>query len=206
MVGEIRDRETAQIAVEAALTGHLVLSTLHTNDAADARSRASSTWASSRSSSPARSTASSPSASRGRSASTARSPRRSPSRCCATHGFLALDVEAFEPVGCARCGGTGYKGRARPLRGHDDHRRDPRARRRPRVRRRDRRGRASARACAACARTASRRSSSGAPRSPRSPASRERSSPRPLGCARRDVAPEPRLARRPAARRERPAR
>ena len=33
MVGEIRDRETAQIAVESALTGHLVLSTLHTNDA-----------------------------------------------------------------------------------------------------------------------------------------------------------------------------
>jgi type IV pilus assembly protein PilB len=34
MVGEIRDRETAAIAVEAALTGHLVFSTLHTNDAA----------------------------------------------------------------------------------------------------------------------------------------------------------------------------
>lgn len=34
MVGEIRDYETAEIAVEAALTGHLVLSTLHTNDAA----------------------------------------------------------------------------------------------------------------------------------------------------------------------------
>ena len=34
MVGEIRDRETARIAVESALTGHLVLSTLHTNDAA----------------------------------------------------------------------------------------------------------------------------------------------------------------------------
>jgi type IV pilus assembly protein PilB len=33
MVGEIRDRETAQISIEAALTGHLVLSTLHTNDA-----------------------------------------------------------------------------------------------------------------------------------------------------------------------------
>ena len=33
MVGEIRDRETAQIAVQAALTGHIVLSTLHTNDA-----------------------------------------------------------------------------------------------------------------------------------------------------------------------------
>jgi len=36
MVGEIRDAETAQIAVEAALTGHLVLATLHTNDAAAA--------------------------------------------------------------------------------------------------------------------------------------------------------------------------
>ena len=39
LVGEIRDRETAQIAVQAALTGHLVLSTLHTNDAAGAVSR-----------------------------------------------------------------------------------------------------------------------------------------------------------------------
>lgn len=41
LVGEIRDRETAQIAVEAALTGHLVLSTLHTNDAASAITRLS---------------------------------------------------------------------------------------------------------------------------------------------------------------------
>ena len=39
MVGEIRDLETAQMAVQAALTGHLVLSTLHTNDAASAVSR-----------------------------------------------------------------------------------------------------------------------------------------------------------------------
>jgi len=39
LVGEIRDRETAQIAVEAALTGHLVLSTLHTNDAPSATTR-----------------------------------------------------------------------------------------------------------------------------------------------------------------------
>jgi general secretion pathway protein E len=39
MVGEIRDRETAEIAVRAALTGHLVLSTLHTNDAASALAR-----------------------------------------------------------------------------------------------------------------------------------------------------------------------
>jgi len=39
LVGEIRDHETAQIAVEAALTGHLVLSTLHTNDAPSALTR-----------------------------------------------------------------------------------------------------------------------------------------------------------------------
>ncbi len=39
MIGEIRDRETARIAVESALTGHLVLSTLHTNDAVSAVSR-----------------------------------------------------------------------------------------------------------------------------------------------------------------------
>jgi type IV pilus assembly protein PilB len=39
LVGEIRDRETAQIAIESALTGHLVLSTLHTNDAPSAVTR-----------------------------------------------------------------------------------------------------------------------------------------------------------------------
>ena len=39
MVGEIRDAETARIAVESALTGHLVLSTLHTNDAPSAITR-----------------------------------------------------------------------------------------------------------------------------------------------------------------------
>ena len=39
MVGEIRDKETVDIAIQAALTGHLVFSTLHTNDAAGAVSR-----------------------------------------------------------------------------------------------------------------------------------------------------------------------
>jgi type II secretory ATPase GspE/PulE/Tfp pilus assembly ATPase PilB-like protein len=39
LVGEIRDRETAEIAIQASLTGHLVLSTLHTNDAASAITR-----------------------------------------------------------------------------------------------------------------------------------------------------------------------
>jgi general secretion pathway protein E len=39
MVGEIRDLETAQVAVQAALTGHLILSTVHTNDAASTVTR-----------------------------------------------------------------------------------------------------------------------------------------------------------------------
>jgi len=39
MVGEIRDEETAHIALEAAMTGHLVFSTIHTNDAASALER-----------------------------------------------------------------------------------------------------------------------------------------------------------------------
>jgi len=39
MIGEIRDRETAEAATQASLTGHLVLSTLHTNDAASAPTR-----------------------------------------------------------------------------------------------------------------------------------------------------------------------
>src|SRR5439155_3190197 len=39
LVGEIRDRETAEIAVQASLTGHLVFSTLHTNDAPSAATR-----------------------------------------------------------------------------------------------------------------------------------------------------------------------
>ena len=39
MVGEIRDRDTADISIRASLTGHLVFSTLHTNDAAGAITR-----------------------------------------------------------------------------------------------------------------------------------------------------------------------
>lgn len=39
MIGEIRDKETADIAIQAALTGHLVISTLHTNDAPSALTR-----------------------------------------------------------------------------------------------------------------------------------------------------------------------
>ncbi len=111
MVGEIRDRETAQIAVEAALTGHLVLSTLHTNDAPSSITRliemgiepflvASAV-----------------------DCVVAQRLCRTLCQHCKQrmiiseevlrdNGFPSrTDIEAYEPVGCARCGGSGYKGR-----------------------------------------------------------------------------------------------
>jgi type IV pilus assembly protein PilB len=111
MVGEIRDRETAQIAVEGALTGHMVLSTLHTNDAPSAITRlvemgiepflvASAIDC----------------------VVAQRLARTLCSHCKARtivsadvlrdHGFAAqFDIEAYEPAGCGRCGGMGYRGR-----------------------------------------------------------------------------------------------
>ena len=112
MVGEIRDGETAKIAVESALTGHLVLSTLHTNDAPSAITRLTEMGIEpflTRLGDRARSSRSGWCAS---SAPTARS-----ARCCRVSslekaGFnVAFDLEAYEPVGCGRCGSSGYKGR-----------------------------------------------------------------------------------------------
>jgi type IV pilus assembly protein PilB len=111
MVGEIRDRETAQIAVEGALTGHMVLSTLHTNDAPSAITRliemgiepflvASAVDC----------------------VVAQRLARTLCSHCkqrkiisadvLRDHGFTTqFDIEAYEPVGCMRCNGMGYRGR-----------------------------------------------------------------------------------------------
>lgn len=113
MVGEIRDSETAQIAVQAALTGHLVLSTLHTNDAAGAVARmlymgiepfmiASSVIM-------------------------AQAQRLFRKLCpaCKKEREIPLDilrlnrldpeefagVTFYEPVGCPKCNGIGFKGR-----------------------------------------------------------------------------------------------
>ena len=101
MVGEIRDGETAQIAIESALTGHLVLSTMHTNDAPMAAARL---------------------------IDMAIEPflvasgiecvvaQRLARRLCDCKKAVTLSVEglpaeAFEPVGCRRCGSSGYRGR-----------------------------------------------------------------------------------------------
>jgi type IV pilus assembly protein PilB len=97
MVGEIRDADSAHIAVEAALTGHLVLSTLHTNDAPSAVSRLTDMGiepflvASAIDCVVAQ-----------------RLARKLCEHCKVPSAEMA---GAFEPVGCMRCGNTGYRGR-----------------------------------------------------------------------------------------------
>jgi type IV pilus assembly protein PilB len=102
MVGEIRDRETAHIAIEAALTGHLVLSTLHTNDAPGAPTRlvemgiepflvASALEC-----------------------VIAQRLIRTLCESCkrrVTLPAMLLSEHGFEAVGCGRCAGMGYRGR-----------------------------------------------------------------------------------------------
>src|ERR1700754_4882526 len=111
MVGEIRDRETAQIAIEAALTGHLVLSTLHTNDAPGAVTRLIEMGVE-----PflVGSAVDCVVAQRLARLLCEECKRRTTitSEVMRANGFnVGLDLEAYEPVGCARCGGSGYQGR-----------------------------------------------------------------------------------------------
>jgi len=115
MVGEVRDSETAHIAIHAALTGHLVLTTLHTETAAAAVPRLldlgvegfllKSTL---------------------RAVIAQRLVRQLCDRCKVKHDLRPADLAAdprfsalgfsigemiYEPKGCERCGGTGYRGR-----------------------------------------------------------------------------------------------
>ena len=114
MVGEIRDLETAQIAVESALTGHLVFSTLHTNDAPGAITRLTEMGIE------PFLTASGivcVLAQRlGRKLCTCKKPYEPSGELLKRLEFRYEEGEMIElfrpkPDGCARCGGTGYKGR-----------------------------------------------------------------------------------------------
>ncbi len=115
MVGEMRDRETASIGIQAALTGHLVLTTLHTNSACDAVVRLADMGIE-------------PFliASALRGVLGQRLVRRLCARCripdeegagllrevCARRGLTPPErLNLHAPVGCPSCGGTGYRGR-----------------------------------------------------------------------------------------------
>lgn len=111
MVGEIRDGETARIAVESAMTGHLVLSTLHTNTAIGAVSRLIDMGVERFLLAPMV---------RGlmaqrlvrRLCTACRVPTRlSEAEATLLSGALAPGTEIFEAKGCEDCGGTGYRGR-----------------------------------------------------------------------------------------------
>jgi type IV pilus assembly protein PilB len=111
MVGEIRDAETAQIAIEAALTGHLVLSTLHTNDAATSITRLIEMGIE-----PflVASALDCVVAQRLVRMLCPQCKRRVilPMATLREYGYAAgFDVEGYEPVGCKHCNGSGYRGR-----------------------------------------------------------------------------------------------
>ena len=111
MVGEIRDGETARIAIEAALTGHMMLSTLHTNDAPGAITRLTKMGIESFL------TASSVDcvvAQRLARKLCSHCKRRTvvPPEALSEAGLrVGGEVEAYEPLGCARCNQSGYRGR-----------------------------------------------------------------------------------------------
>ncbi len=112
LVGEIRDQETAKIAIESALTGHLVLSTLHTNDAPGAITRLTEMGVE------PFLIASSVDCVLGQ-----RLARKLCEECkeeyvpskqmCLDAGFLEDDLpdKLWRAVGCKKCGNTGYRGR-----------------------------------------------------------------------------------------------
>ncbi len=110
MVGEIRDAKTAQIAIESALTGHLVLTTLHANDAPLAAARLVEMGiepflvTSSVSCVVAQRLV--------RKLCECRTPVKLTKATLAENGFdVPRGISAFEPAGCVRCAQTGYKGR-----------------------------------------------------------------------------------------------
>ena len=111
MVGEIRDRETAQIAVESALTGHLVLSTLHTNDAPSAITRLIEMGVEPFLVASALDTVVAQRLARMLCPNCKRRTIIS-AKVLRESGYKArMELEAYEPVGCRRCGGSGYRGR-----------------------------------------------------------------------------------------------
>ena len=113
MVGEIRDLETAEIAIKAAQTGHMVLSTLHTNDAPQTIARLMNMGIA-----PYNITSSVTLVIAQRLArrlcSNCKRPQQLPENALLAEGFtaeqIAKGINLYEPVGCDECT-EGYKGR-----------------------------------------------------------------------------------------------
>jgi type IV pilus assembly protein PilB len=111
MVGEIRDGETAHIAVEAALTGHLVLSTLHTRDAPNAVSRLLDMGVEPFLLSSAIDCVVAQRLAR-KLCESCKKPMRVEAEVMRGNGFVVDgSVDVCKPGGCDRCNQTGYRGR-----------------------------------------------------------------------------------------------
>ena len=111
MVGEIRDAETARIAIESALTGHMVLSTLHTNDAPGTITRLQKMGIESFLTASALDCVVAQRLAR-KLCTHCKHRTMIPKEALLESGFrVGTDLEAYEPVGCGRCNHTGYKGR-----------------------------------------------------------------------------------------------
>ncbi len=111
MVGEVRDPETARIAIEAALTGHMVLTTLHTNDAPSAITRLQKMGIESFLTASAVDCVVAQRLAR-MLCSDCKRRTVLEQRALEVSGFrVGTDIEAWEPVGCGRCNNTGYRGR-----------------------------------------------------------------------------------------------
>jgi len=113
LIGEIRDHDTAAIGIKAALTGHLVLATLHTNDAPSTMTRLVNMGIESFLVGSAVNLVSAQRLAR-RTCSACAEPVKIPSEALIEAGVPQSEVDSFKPMhgkGCQICNGTGYKGR-----------------------------------------------------------------------------------------------
>jgi type IV pilus assembly protein PilB len=111
MVGEIRDGETARIAVEAALTGHMMLSTLHTNDAPGAITRLTKMGIEAFLIASAVDCVVAQRLARKLCSHCKKRTIVPPQALAEAEIRVGGEVEGYEPVGCSRCNQSGYRGR-----------------------------------------------------------------------------------------------
>jgi len=111
MVGEIRDGETARIAIEAALTGHMMLTTLHTNDAPGAITRLTKMGIEAFLTASAVDCVVAQRLARKLCTHCKRRTIVPPQALAEAEIRVGGDLEAYEPLGCARCNQSGYRGR-----------------------------------------------------------------------------------------------
>ena len=114
LVGEIRDKSTVDIAIKAALTGHLLLSTLHTNDAVSTVVRLTNMGVPNFMVASALSLIVAQRLARKNCASCAKDDEKATRESLLQFGFKEDELSTFKPKkgqGCAECNNTGYKGR-----------------------------------------------------------------------------------------------